>query len=49
MQKSVWIFETRRILVDERVSVCENLVRYQSLILRVGLAIAESLKGYWRQ
>ena len=47
-RKDAWILGTTCILVYKIVSARRDPARYQSLIWRLGRAIAESLKGYWR-
>ena len=49
MQKKVWISETTWILVNERVSERRDPARDQSLIRRLGHAIATSLKVDYRR
>ena len=48
-RKKMWILETTWIIFNERVSAIQDPARDQSLILRLGRAIAASLKGYRRR
>ena len=43
-KKNAWILEATWRIVDERVSACQDLVKNQSLIQRLGRTIAASLK-----
>ena len=49
VRENAWILETPWTFVDERVFVSQDPARDQSLIQRLGRAIAASLKGDWRQ
>ena len=45
MSKNAWILEATWRIVDKRVSACPDPTKYQSIIQKLGRAIAAILKG----